>query len=384
MSLLDTLTGGKDSDASAELEKAHQAFENIPVPTMADLTLPQLQQYVEAGIMTPAQAQTALQQSNAYNNISLDPSDVAAEKKSLGELDQVATDKGMTPEMQAQITAALNQTHTQENGANASILDQMAQRGIPTSLMGTAAQMANNGQEADSANATATAAAGQAEANAINAMMNEGNLAGSMQGQQESAAENKAAAQNAMQQWNAGATNSTAAANADRSQAANAYNATNKQTVANNNTGTANLRTQYNAGVPQTVFSDQMQKAGGEAGVSENQANQDTAQGNQMMGLIGAGVGAAGNAAASAPVYNFDEGGSVPGHAIVPGDSSKNDVIHARLSPGEIVVPRSIAPHPEAVKRFVQHLANGKPPLRPVHPEDVHSVLQALSMRRGA
>ena len=384
MSLLDTLTGGKNQDAQNALEQAQQAFSGIQTPTAAQLTLPELQQYVQAGIMTPAQAQTALQGSNAFNDINVDPSTMSAEQKALGELSQVATDKGMTPAMQAQLTEALNQTHTQENGANASILDQMAQKGIPTSLMGTAAQLANNGKQADSANSTATAAAGQAEQNAINAMMNEGNLAGTMHGQQQSAAENKAAAQNAMQQWNAGATNSTAEANANRAQTANEYNTTNKQNVSNANTGTANQRTQYNAQVPETVFNNQMQKAGGQAGVNQSQANQATQQGNQQMGLYGALIGAAGNAAAPAPTYNFDEGGSVPGHARVPGDSQQNDTVHARLSPGEIVVPRSIAPHPEAVKRFVQHLAHGKPAPTPVHPDDVHSVLEALTRRRAA
>jgi hypothetical protein len=392
MSLLDVLTGGKDQEATNALEKAQQAFSNIPIPTAAQLTLPELQQYVEAGIMTPAQAQAALQSSNAYNNINMDPAALAAEKKALGQLQEVAADKGMTPEMQAQLTAALDQAQTQEHGANASILDQMAQRGIPTSLMGVAAQEANAGNEAQSNNLAATQAAGQAEQNAISSMLNSGNLAGSIQGEQYNEAANKAAAQNAMQQWNAGATNSTNALNAGMAQQANAYNAQNKQNVSNQNTATGNQRTEYNAQIPETIFGNQMQKAGGQAGVSENQANQATQQGNQMMGLIGAGIGAGANALAPAPVFALastgglvmDEGGSVPGHSRVPGDSQKNDTVHAMLSPGEIVVPRSIAPHPEAVKRFVQHLAHGKPPPRPVHPDDVHSVLEALTRRRAA
>jgi len=36
-------------------------------------------------------------------------------------------------------------------------------------------------------------------------------------------------------------------------------------------------------------------------------------------------------------------GGHVPGHASVKGDSLKNDTVHAMLSPGEIVIPRSVA-----------------------------------------
>lgn len=38
----------------------------------------------------------------------------------------------------------------------------------------------------------------------------------------------------------------------------------------------------------------------------------------------------------------------VPGKASVAGDSPKNDTVPARLSPGEIVIPRSIAQHPNA------------------------------------
>ena len=56
-------------------------------------------------------------------------------------------------------------------------------------------------------------------------------------------------------------------------------------------------------------------------------------------------------------------GGPVPGQAQVPGDSPMNDTVHARLSPGEVVVPRSI----------VQS-----------HPEDVATLLAAMKHLRGA
>ncbi len=41
-------------------------------------------------------------------------------------------------------------------------------------------------------------------------------------------------------------------------------------------------------------------------------------------------------------------GGHVPGQASVPNDSLENDKVHALLSPGEIVIPRSITMHPDA------------------------------------
>src|SRR5579864_343914 len=56
-------------------------------------------------------------------------------------------------------------------------------------------------------------------------------------------------------------------------------------------------------------------------------------------------------------------GGQVPGKAKVPGDSEVNDTVHAKLSPGEFVVPRSV----------VQN-----------HPEDIVSLLQAMRQMRGS
>lgn len=57
------------------------------------------------------------------------------------------------------------------------------------------------------------------------------------------------------------------------------------------------------------------------------------------------------------------EGGHVPGKAVVKGDSLKNDIVDAKLSPGEIVIPRSIVNHPNAAQlaaKFVQDTLNKK------------------------
>lgn len=47
-------------------------------------------------------------------------------------------------------------------------------------------------------------------------------------------------------------------------------------------------------------------------------------------------------------VPTMDEGGAVNGKAKVAGDSTVNDTVTAKLSPGEIVIPRSIAQSPNA------------------------------------
>jgi hypothetical protein len=56
-------------------------------------------------------------------------------------------------------------------------------------------------------------------------------------------------------------------------------------------------------------------------------------------------------------MVNYRSGGTVPGQAPVAGDSAKNDVVPAMLSPGEIVVPRSHANNPDMAAAFARAVA---------------------------
>jgi hypothetical protein len=57
------------------------------------------------------------------------------------------------------------------------------------------------------------------------------------------------------------------------------------------------------------------------------------------------------------PRMDMRGGGHVPGKPRVSGDSIKNDVVPAMLSPGEVVIPRTKARDPEKARNFVAHLA---------------------------
>jgi hypothetical protein len=52
------------------------------------------------------------------------------------------------------------------------------------------------------------------------------------------------------------------------------------------------------------------------------------------------------------PGYAY--GGKIPGEPVAAGDSPVNDTVPANLSPGEIVIPRSIANDPNEAKKFVE------------------------------
>jgi hypothetical protein len=70
----------------------------------------------------------------------------------------------------------------------------------------------------------------------------------------------------------------------------------------------------------------------------------------------GLDMSAAALAAHGGRIHNFKPGGKVPGKASVPGDSLKNDTVPAIVSPGEIVIPRSVAQSkdaPQQAAKFV-------------------------------
>lgn len=83
----------------------------------------------------------------------------------------------------------------------------------------------------------------------------------------------------------------------------------------------------------------------------------------QMAGQVAGGLSGAGQQALTAlgssgatQAAMGSHGGKVTGKAKVKGDSPENDTVHALLSPGEIVIPRTAAEDPDKAKAFIDHL----------------------------
>lgn len=425
MGLLDALTGGKSGSAIDALKRAEAYFGAVNTPTAGQLTLPELQKYIEAGIITPAEAQAYLQERNAFADQDIDQTGTAAMVQALNQLSDVASagPEG-TPMQQAQMENTISKMNQSIGGQRGAIENAMAARGTPYALIQAALANQTVGQEGQQAHLDAVNAQAAAYQTALDAMARGGELGGQLQGQQNQQANTIAQAQNAMQQFNAMNQQNAAQANANRAQDANFANLQNKQNVANANTGVSNYRTEYNAKIPQQVFNNQMQKAMGQAGAATNIGQMYQQQGQQnagiISGLIGAGAGfiggpgAAKMAAQPPSGYNpnisydqlpqpryaahggilkrdkpntvgaprgyyesicMDDGGIVPGEADVSGDSLMNDQIPVTASPGEAVIPRSsVAENPEVVASLLGD-ANAGPQ---IDFQDVATLLKAL------
>lgn len=407
MSLLDTLTGGKSSEAQADLERALAAIQGVQVPTAQSMQY-QIQKLVQAGVLTPEQAKTFLQSPNAMASENVPQTGTGAQVGAIEGLQSAAQEGGLNPEEQAKIAQIIQQLGTQEKGANDAVVQNQAQRGALTGGETLAAQL--QGNQAADVNANQMGLGTAAEG--YNAMLQEltssGALGSGLQGQENTQANTVGAATNAINQFNAAQQQGQENYNTGASNEAQRENLATKQAVGDTNVANENAYSQYQAQLPAQVEQMQMQKAAAEAGVSESQASQATQAGGQEAGLIGGLVGTGGEVAAAglAPTPNFNfgapqyqgangpiqtgahggeihsylGGGKVDGKANVGGDSPENDTVPAILSPGEVVLPRTVAhAQPDKVMEFLNRIRKPKMP----HPDDTAHVLQVLGRIRG-
>lgn len=298
MSLFQSLFGKSGSDKADRLrQQAIDAFNSIKTPALADLQV-QLNDYVNQGIITPEQAEASLLGSNAFDSIATDPSNTAAQKLALTQLQQIGSQGGMTAIDKAQMNDISDEQNQQNRSQNEATMQQARQRGVGGSGVSQVNQLINEQGNADRAARSGTQVAANAQARALQAIMQAGQLGGQMQAQEYGEQANKANAQNAIQQFNAQtqtANNQYNTAAANNAQAANVANA---QNVANMNTQTQNANKQYNAQQNQTVFNDNLAKANGVAGTYNNWANDasqaaakdQAANVGLTSGLIGAGA----------------------------------------------------------------------------------------------
>lgn len=402
MGLLDVITGGKSGEASDALKQAMADIANVKTPTVQDLQF-QIQKLTEAGKITPAEAKTFLQNPSAFLNENIDQTGTQAQQKAIAELLNAVSEGGLNPEEQAKLSDIEQQLGATEKGANDAIVQRQAERGALTGGETLAAQLEGN-QTADvTANKNAEAAA----AEAYNAMLQEltsaGSLGAGLQGQENTQGNTVAAATDAINRFNAAQEQNQENFNVGNKNTAQAENVKNEQRIGDTNVTNTNEHALQQSQLPQEVYQDEIQKAAAEAGVSENMATQDTAQGGQNAALIGGLVGTGGEVAASAlaptpvlaaapmvsgggEIHSYLKGGLVKPdapreRAVIPGNSPKNDKIPAVLSEGEVVLPRTVAhnPQPDKVMEFLKRLRTPKPQ---IHPEDTAHVLKALSLAR--
>lgn len=376
-------TSQATKDAQQNLEDAKAAYGQLSPP--------------ELTAEHPEYAAASEQGPTDLGTISVDPAYKATQMDQMAALSNLAKNGGRSAASDAELARVQAAEQQQARGAREAVLQNAATRGMGGSGASLIAQLEANQNAQNNANAQDMGVLGQEANTAINAGAGAANIAGGMRSSDYAEGYNKSAAQDAINRFNAGQ-------NTGISQ----YNA-----------GTGNAAQQFNTGLQQTGYQNRAQKAAGIAGANmagvgfnQGQANIGAQQSGNLLsggvqlgaaalkpkaagttaggagtaadaGSAGAGTATAGGFAGDSAVLAAARGGRIPGVAPVTGDSSLNDIVPIDASPGEVIVPRTLAKggNTQQIGSFVKHAP--KAGLSSSNKEAMLSALQNIRKKRG-
>lgn len=397
--LLGNLFSSSDRDkAQSYSRQALEAITGLSLPTVEEQKIA-LEQLKSQGELSPEMLEVITQVDTELNNVEVDPRLKDAQMSALSSLSKLG-EEGLTASDRVALNTVRRDVNRDVEGRNEAILQNMAQRGMGGSGAELAAQLMNSQEGADRASQESDRLAAMANERALQATMNAANLGGQIRSQDYSEKSAAAQAQDAINRFNAANSQSVAQFNVGNKNDAQKFNLTEKQRIADANTNLRNQQEVHNKGLIGADADRRMQKAGmtsnaytGAANVANNQAASTAG----MWTGIGQGVGQAAASGAQyqvnqansdrqyaldkekldlerhkagvkgyaqggmvetdLPLLKYMHGGEVEGEAIYKGDHPDNDIVPAVLSPGEIVVPRSIAASSdEAILDFIRHV----------------------------
>lgn len=372
------LMGSDDSAGEANNQRkiAQQILDEIKIAP--DISKPLiLEKYRQQGILTPEMEQQI--------NVGVSQASKAkgSEQAKQAQMDalqsiQERSKSGLNAQDRANLNKILQETGAAGQGARGAIAQQMKERGLGGSGTDLALQLAASQNASNEASRQGDALGAMAAQNALQAAGMTGQLGGQIEGQQFGQQFQTGQAADAFRQFDVANQAGQQQRNVGSKNLAQQQNLSLEQNIANMNTQQQNQeykdqlqRQMQEAGYNRDTA---IAKAGGHSGQVQTllqqgqqagQGRADTAAGvgGLATNLFGALSSKSDTPAAAAPqtfgddyfmknagpkwdggsIPDYREGGQVPGQAKHPGDHPDNDTVHAVLSPGELVIPRSMA-----------------------------------------
>jgi len=330
--------------------QANQLMQNLA--NASDASRPLLiQQYRQAGILTPEMESAISAGPSAMSQVSTNGKGIQAQEQALKQMqDRAAT--GMT----ATDRAALAKAQSQSNVSQKAKLDQIMQQykmmgqGGGTAALAAQLQAAQGGANEESQNALDIM--GRSQQQALQAAAQAGGLGSQLEGQQFGEQSQKAQAADQMNRFNVQNQMAAQQQNVGAKNQAQASNLANLQNIGNQNVNMGNQEQARQRAGEQQNFQNQVGLASTKAGQLQNYGNFQ-ANAGAARGKAAADTGSAMDKGMMSAIGMFSQGGQVPsdytngghvgGHEVMPGDHPENDTVDAKLSPGEIVIPKSIA-----------------------------------------
>lgn len=286
-------SSGGDRDAAMALAQLSiQDYEAMGLPKIEAQRLA-LEELRSQGQLTPELEQMITLGPSATGEISLDPAYKAAQMRALDELSAIGEGGGMRLSDAAALEDVMGKVRSSERGSREAILANQRERGVAGSGSELAAQLANQQNSAQNAYAQGLGVAANAQDRALEAIIQGGSLAGDIRGQEFGEEYKKASAADEIARFNAQNQIGMGTRNVDRRNLAQQQNLGESQRIADANVGLRNDQQQFNKGLIQQNFNNQLAvnqaKANARSAQSSNLQNQANAT-QQMWGGIGQGL----------------------------------------------------------------------------------------------
>lgn len=290
--------GARAQERAANAQLA--AFQGVPIPTLEEqkiiLQNPQLM-----GQYTPEQLQAMEMGVSAMENVQADQGAVEAQKSALEGISEVA--EGGVTEADKAATREMQRTVSQDAQARQkAILNNMAQRGVLGSGMELAAQLQSAQQATEQMSRGGEALTQQAQARALQALGQQGSLAGQLRQQSFGEQSDVARARDAINQFNVQNRQSVANQNVGNRNQAAMYNLEQRQALENQRAALANQQETHNKALIQTQYANRRGQAqdiaGAQAQIGAAQANAANTRAAQIQGIgsgIASGIAGVGN-----------------------------------------------------------------------------------------
>lgn len=259
MGILDSIFGSGGED---DYNRAADQLSSIPLPVLKEY-YPDL--YEQVVSLNPEMESAVTLGPSEMAGIATDPGLRNTQMKALNRLQEIGDAGGMDAQFLSDSNRVLTDVNAANRGREGAIQQNLATRGLSGGMSelvqrNLSAQNASNQQAQSALDLKA-----QAEQRALASLMNSGQLANQIQGQDFNQASAKAQAADSIAKFNAQNLQGVNSRNTATKNNAQQWNAQNAQTAANSNVGAKNEAQQYNLGLGQQNFNNQIKKAGGVA-----------------------------------------------------------------------------------------------------------------------
>lgn len=278
--------------AEREARLMREMLERIQLPDIEKqkllLELPQVM-----GQYTPEMEQYFQLGPSAYEGIQITPEFQEAQMAALQSLQQQG-EEGLTASERAILNQIRRQTAQEEQARQGSILQEMASRGVGGSGVELAARLSSSQAATERAAAESDRLAAMEQQRKLAALQQAGALAGQVRGQEFGEKSEAARARDVINQFNTAQRQALESRNIGSRNVAQQQNLQTQQRIAEQQAAMRNQQQQYNKALQQQQFENELKKATGQMGASQNLQSiyqQQASDVGKMWAGAGTGVG---------------------------------------------------------------------------------------------